>query len=175
VSGIAVVATRFAPPLDPAWPSLGEAGARLPLLATAVGPIGGWIGGTVFLLLVYAIVDAVSQGWVKKRLLMTATLVAAGFMIAGADGLQTVPRWVAEGALSGLVIWLAYVFVFRRHMALVPVAAAAISAVSILREGALRAYPGALSGSITAAILTVIIGVVWMILLTRDSAPRSSV
>ena len=140
------------------------------MTATALDPVSGWFVATVFLLLVYAIVDAVSRGWSQKRLVMTGALLLTGLVVAGADGVETIPRWLAEGVLTGTVIAVAYVAVFRRQMALVPLMAAAMSATGVIREGVIGAYPGALGGSIVAGILLLVLGIGWMALMTRDSA-----
>jgi hypothetical protein len=100
---------------------------------------------------------------------MSAALLAAGLVLAGTDSVETVPRWLAAGAVTGLLLWLSYVLVLRRHMALLPAAAAAMSFLSIVREGTFRAFPGALGGALTAGVLVLIIGALWSRRLTADS------
>jgi hypothetical protein len=174
IVGFAAVASRIPEALDPRWPSVEPAGTLVPVVATALDPISGWISGTVFVLLIFAIVDAVSRGWSQRRVPAVGALVVAGFVIAGADGLETIPRWGVEGALTGAVIAALYITVFRRHMALLPAAAAAMSAAMVMGDGLSMAYPGALAGSAIAAILLLVLGVYWMVLMTRDSASGGS-
>jgi len=83
-------------------------------------------------------------------------LLLAGLVLAGSDGVETVPRWLAAGVATGLLLWLAYVVVLRRHLALLPVTAAAMSFLSVVREGTFRASPGALAGSLTAGLLVLV-------------------
>jgi hypothetical protein len=90
-------------------------------------------------------------------------------VLAGTDGVETVPRWLAAGAVTGLLLWLAYVMVLQRHLALLPAAAAAMSFLSIVREGTFRAFPGALSGALIAGLLVLAVGVLWSRRLTADS------
>jgi hypothetical protein len=170
ISGIAAAAAGVVPALDPTWPNIESAATFSPLLATTLDPISGWIGGTVFVLLIYSIVDAVSRGWSQNRLFMTGALILTGFVVAGADGVSTLARWVAEGSLTGVVVWAAFLLVFRHHVALVPMTAATISATAVVREGIMHAYPGALAGSVVAAVLIMALGYIWMTLMTRDSA-----
>jgi membrane protease YdiL (CAAX protease family) len=170
IAGLVAVASRVLPPAQPFWPSFDSAAALLPMTATALDPISGWVVATVFVLLVYAMVDAVSRGWSQKRFVMTGALLLTGLVVAGADGVETTPRWLAEGVLTGTVFAVAYVAVFRRQMALVPLVAAAMSATWVIREGVIGAYPGALGGSIVAGILLLVLGVGWMALMTRESA-----
>jgi hypothetical protein len=170
IAGLVAVASRALPASQPFWPSFESAAALLPTTATALDPVSGWLVGTVFVLLVYAIVDAVSRGWSQQRLVMTGALLLTGFVVAGAGGIETIPRWLAEGVLTGIVIAVAYVTVFRRHMALLPLVAAAMSTTGVIREGVIGAYPGALGGSIVAGFLLLALGAGWMALMTRESA-----
>jgi hypothetical protein len=105
---------------------------------------------------------------------LSAGLLVAGLVLAGTDGAETVARWLAAGAVTGLLLWLAYVVVLRRHLALLPVAAGAMSFLSIVREGMLGAFPGALTGALTAGLLVLVAGVLWSRLLTADSQTASS-
>jgi hypothetical protein len=174
IAGIAAAAGKAATRLDPTWPSFEAAGARSPFLAGALDPISGWIVGTALLLLILAFVEVAARGWTRWRLPLSAGLLVAGLVLAGTDGAETVPRWLAAGAVTGLLLWLAYVVVLRRHLALLPVAAGAMSFLSIVREGMLGAFPGALTGALTAGLLVLVAGVLWSRLLTADSQTASS-
>jgi hypothetical protein len=94
-------------------------------------------------------------------------------VLAGSDGVETVPRWLAAGAVTGLLLWLGYVLVLRRHMALLPFAAAAMSFLSIVREGTFRAFPAALPGALTAGLLILAAGFLWSRRLAADSQSPS--
>ncbi|PWB70861.1 MAG: hypothetical protein C3F15_13370 [Holophagae bacterium] len=174
VAGVAAAAGKAATRLDPTWPSFETAGARSPFLAGVLDPISGWIVGTALLLLILAFVEVASRGWTRWRAPLSAGLLVAGLVLAGSDGVDTVPRWLAAGAVTGLLLWLAYVLMLRRHLALLPVAAAAMSFLSIVREGTFRAFPGALAGALTAGLLVLVAGVVWSRLLTADSQTAAS-
>ncbi len=170
LAGLSAIATRVLPPLDAAWPSFESAGARWPFLAAVIDPIGGWIAGTTVFLLVFAAVDAVARRWTKGQVPVLLGLIVTGFAIAGADGVSSLPRWIAAGLVTGLVLSGTYLFVIRRHMVLVPVAAAVLTALAMVREGLLRAYPGALAGSIVAALLIVALGFLWAHRMTADAS-----
>ena len=169
VAGIAAAAGKAATRLDPTWPSFDAAGSRSPFVAGALDPVSGWIVGTVLLLLILAFVEAASRGWTRWRAPLSAGMLVAGLVLAGTDGVETVPRWLAAGAVTGLLLWLAYVLVLRRHLALLPVAAAAMSFLSIVREGTFRAFPGALAGALAAGLLVIVVGILWGRRLTGDS------
>jgi len=169
VAGVAAAAGRAAAPLDPTWPSFDAASAVSPFLAGALDPIAGWIAGTSLLLLILTFVEVATSGWTRRRVALSVGLLLAGLVLAGSDGVETVPRWLAAGVATGLLLWLAYVVVLRRHLALLPVTAAAMSFLSVVREGTFRASPGALAGSLTAGLLVLVAGFLWSRLLTADS------
>ena len=168
LAGLSALATRAFPRLDAAWPSFEAAGARWPFLAAVIDPIGGWIAGAAVFLLIFAAVDALSRRWSRGRVPLSLALVALGFAIAGADGVPTVGRWLAAGLVTGLVLLGSYLVV-RHHLALVPVAAAVLTALTLLREGLLGAYPGALAGSIAAVVIIVALGILWARRMMADS------
>jgi hypothetical protein len=166
--------SRSAAPLDPTWPAFEAAGARWPYVAAALDPIGGWISGTALLLLVLATADRLSSGWTSRKGATAALLLVAGVVVAGVDGGETVVRWLAAGVTTGVVLLLAYALVLRRQLALLPVAAAVMAVVSTLRQGTFQAFPGALSGALTATVLIFALGVVWSRMLTSDSRVDTS-
>jgi hypothetical protein len=168
-AGVAAVAGKAATQLDPTWPSFEATSATWPFVAAALDPVSGWIVGTALLLLTLTFVEVASSGWTRRRAAMSAALVLAGLVLAGSDGVETVPRWLAAGAVTGLLLWLGYVLVLRRHLALLPVAAAAMSFLSIVREGTFRAFPAALPGALTAGLLILAAGFLWSRRLTADS------
>jgi hypothetical protein len=169
VAGVAAVAGKAATQLDPTWPSYEAAGATWPFVAGALDPASGWIVGTVLLLLILSFVDVASRGWTRWRVPLSAGLVLAGLVVAGSDGVETVSRWLAAGTVTGLLLWLAYVLVLRRHLAMLPAAAAAMAFLAIVREGMFRAFPAALPGAFTAGLLILVAGFLWSRRLTVDS------
>ena len=169
VAGVAAVAGKAATQLDPTWPSYEAAGATWPLVAGALDPASGWIVGTVLLLLILSFVDVASRGWTRWRVPLSAGLLLAGLVVAGSDGVETVSRWLAAGTVTGLLLWLAYVLVLRRHLAMLPAAAAAMAFLAIVREGMFRAFPAALPGAFTAGLLILVAGFLWSRRLTVDS------
>ncbi len=174
LAGISSVASRVFPQLDAAWPSFEPAAARWPLLAAIVDPVGGWIAGVAVFLFVFAAVDALSRQWSRARLPLSVALVGAGFAIAGADGVPSLARWLVGGLVTGIALLSIYVVVIRHHMALVPVAAAVMTAPTMVREGLIGAYPGALAGALAGAVIIVVLGGVWSLRMTTDSMTADS-
>ena len=101
-------------------------------------------------------------------------MVLFGLVVTGSEGVETVPLWLLEGVLTGLVLVSVWVLVFRHHPALVPLVTAAGTALAALREAVIGAYPGATPGSTIGAIGVVAASVWWFRRLTRDSALHSA-
>ncbi len=169
VAGLAVLMSLAVPKLEPVWPSFDAAGARWPFLAAALDPISGWIAGTALAMLVITAVDTWSMGWRRRQIPMIAVMMATGFVVAGIRDVPSIPGWFAASALTAIALIASYLVVFRFQIALLPVTAAAIGSLAVLREGLFRAHPGALMGSILGAIVIVCMGVFWTRAMTRDS------
>jgi hypothetical protein len=161
VAGLAALATATSTSLAPSWPELGPASSQIPWLATGLGPIAGWITGTTLMLLVVTLVHAATKGWSCRRLPFSILLVLLGLVLVGKDGIETIPLWLASGLGAGVVLWAAYVTILRFNMALLPVAMATFSILATLRQGALNAFPGAVTGSVIAALLTAVLALLW--------------
>jgi hypothetical protein len=170
VAGLAAVAGTVETLLEPNWGLYQAAAALVPVLAAALGPISSWITTSTLVLLVLTFVHATSRGWTRLRVVMGLVLVLFGLMMAGVGGVATVPRWFGGGIAVGLLLVACYVLILRHHVALVPVAAAAVAILGTVREGILRLYPGSLVGSAVAAILIALAAMYWFQRFTRDSA-----
>jgi membrane protease YdiL (CAAX protease family) len=168
--GVATAAAAAAPSLAPSWATYMTGASSVPILGAALAPVVGWIVSTALLLLVLGAVHVATQGWTRRRALFSVLLIVLGFALAGAEGADSVGLWLAAGLVTGLLLWLAWVFVLRFHLALIPVAAAAMAILGILRESAIGAYPGALVGGVVAVILVGFLAVHWFGRLSRDSA-----
>jgi hypothetical protein len=119
---------------------------------------------------VLAFVHAVSRGWSRARLPLGLLLVVAGLVLAGSQGMTSLPRWLGAGLAMGVVLLIAYAVVLRHHLALVPAAAAGLVMLEVVREGGIGAYPGALVGSIVAVLLIVVAAWFWLGRMTADTA-----
>jgi hypothetical protein len=77
---------------------------------------------------------------------------------------------IASAAVIGALLAGVYVGVLRHDVSVVPFAVATMTAAGTLREGWLRAYPGALGGAIAAAVA------IWVVaywLFRALTAPRA--
>ena len=77
------------------------------------------------MLLAVAVVQAVTAGWRRRLVAGSALLIGLGLVVAGSDSVETIPLWLADGAITGLVLLAAWVLVLRHQPALVPLVTAA--------------------------------------------------
>jgi hypothetical protein len=156
------------------WPSFGGAGDSLPLLGAALGPLSSWITGTAFFLLVIAAIQSITDGWRRRQLVTSALLIGLGVVMTGSEGVESVPQWLLEGVLTGLVVLAVWVLVLRHHPALTPLVTAAGAVLATLRSALIGAYPGVTAGSVIGALLVLVAAVWWYGRLTADSVLQSA-
>ncbi|MBN2369985.1 MAG: CPBP family intramembrane metalloprotease [Vicinamibacteria bacterium] len=158
----------------PFWASYQAAGAYLPWLAMTTGPAGSWISGTALLLFGLTAVHAGTRGWSRRRMPFALLIVILGFSVASGGGVESVGRWLVSGLVAGVVLLFTYAIVLRHHLALVPAVTGVVAILAILREGAFRAFPGSLGGSLLGAAVIVVLSWLWFNRLTADSRHTES-
>ncbi len=152
-AGFASLASRLGPSLMPVWGNYDALGARLPLVASALQPVGRYLLELSILLLIIAAADRFTRGWTKRRLPIAALLFLMGFAFAGAAPVAAVSDWLIAGFLTGGILLISYVFVLRFSPAGLPYAVGAFEIVTVLKAGVLAGFPGALPGAIVASLL----------------------
>lgn len=174
LAAIGAIGSRLAPAQSPAWPNLGSAGDAAPVLGAALGPFSSWVTGTALFLLAVASMYALTDGWRRRRVLASFFLVLLGLVVTGSEGVETVPLWLLEGILTGLVLLAVWALVLRHQPALVPVVTACGTVLGALREAVVAGYPGATPGSVAGAAAMVAASVWWFRRLTSDSALQTA-
>ncbi len=172
VAGLGAASAALAPSPMPDWPSVAGAADSFPALAAALGPLESWLMGTALLLVVVAAVNAVTEGWRRRRGAAAALLLALGPVVAGSEGVESLPRWLAEGLLIGLLLLAVWVLVLRHRPALVPLATAAGAILGALRQAVVAPFPGAAGGAFAGAVLVLAASIWWMARIGSDAAPR---
>jgi hypothetical protein len=170
LAAIGAIGMQFAPSPMPSWPNLASAGDYLPSLAAALGPGSSWVTGTALFLLVVAALCAFTDGWRRRQPLATVFLVLFGLIVTGSEGVESIPLWLVEGTLTGLVLLAVWMLVLRHHPALVPIITATGAALGALREAVVGAYPGVTVGSVVGAAAIIAVSVWWFKRLTTDLA-----
>jgi len=160
-AGLMALTVYFAPSLKPTWAAYDAAGTFLPLLETALDPVGQFLTQTTILLLVFAAMDRFTLGWTKRKALFSVLLTLVGLIIAGVRSVETLPFWLLSGLAMGFILLLAYIFVLRFHLALVPLAAGVITVLAALKQGMYQAVAAALPGAVVAIGLIFLLAFYW--------------
>jgi len=167
IAGISsIVSTLFEPSLEPLWANYAALSNYVPLLKDGFSPISGYILGTTLLLVIITAIDRFTIGWTKRRIIFAVLIVLMGFMVAG-NSADSIPFFLISGLISGVIYLLAYVFVFRFNLSLIPLALGAGAIFDILRKGIMNAYPSAVPGAVLAIILIGIVSIYWYRLLSK--------
>ena len=174
LAGLGALGLRLAPSTLPLWPSFGGAGDSVPLLGAAIGPLSSWITGTAMFLLVVAALQAITNGWRHAQPLTSALVIVLGLAVTGSEGIDSIPLWLMEGVLTGIVMLAVWILLLRRHPALTPLVTAAGAILAALRNALIGAYPGAAAGSVIGALLMLGAAVWWYRRLGADSGFQSA-
>jgi len=174
LAGLGALGLRLAPSPLPLWPSFGGAGDTVPLLSSALGPLSSWITSTALFLLVVAILYAFTGGWRRRQPVASVFMILLGLVVTGSEGVESIPMWLLEGALTGLVLLAIWLWVLRHHPALTPLVTAAGAVLAAMRSALIGAYPGAAAGSVIGALLVLTAAVWWFRRLSADSVFQSA-
>jgi hypothetical protein len=149
----------------PEWaqfPSVASLGSLVPILAEAIDPVAGFLTRLAIVTATILTIDRATASWTRRRALGAAALAAVGFLSVGVPADGHVVGWALAGALIAVALVAAYVTLLRFDITLVTVGLGTMMAVGVLARGAQRAFPGALPGSILAAMLTALLAYGWL-------------
>ena len=167
VAGLIALASSLAPQAAPVWGSYAAAGTRLPFVQEALEPLATFVQVATLLLLAFAALDRITSGGRRRQALAATGTLLFGFALAGTGSFESITGWALSGAVTGTILALAFFFVTRHDLSLVPLAAGGFLALEALGVGLLGAHPTALPGAITGAILVLAAAVVWQRSLAR--------
>ena len=156
----------FWEPVVPLWASYSPTQAFLPILDPALGALARYLGITAALLLIFTAVDRFSQGWQRRRIPASAGLIGLG-LVAQTMGSEPLSQWMISGLALGIVFWAVYRFAVRIDLALLPLATASASALSLLQEGSYRTYPLSVAAATLATASVLTAGLLWWRALSR--------
>jgi hypothetical protein len=168
LGALAAGATALLRAGEPAWPDVDALGTYVPMVARLVDGIPALLLRSITLLALLTAIEDFSDGWTKRRPLYGLLLIAAGALLgAPADDLSFA-EWLPIGVSVGVALLLAFVFVLRDDLSLVPIAIATTIALAQLRNALLAGTPAAPFGSFIGALLTLWAGW-WMVGLLRGA------
>jgi hypothetical protein len=155
----------------PEWaqaPKLAPLGAFVPVLSVAIEPISALIMRMAVLMSLFAAVTAGTTDWTRRRVFGALVLLLSGFLAAGTPaGLQTA-GWGAAGALKAVSLLAVYVTLLRADLTMTPLALGTMMVVGAVAAGVQRPFPGALAGSILAALIVAAVSWGWFFALRRS-------
>jgi len=146
----------------PAWdhfPDLSTLGAQIPILQTAIDPITAFLTRVAILTATLAVIEQLTLTWTRRRLLAVIALGIIGFFAVGLPAGSHFGGWTAAGLVTGVALIAAYVTLLRFDLTLVPLAIGTMTILGSIGRGLTRAYPGALAGSLLAAVI--VAGLAW--------------
>ncbi|MCI0697231.1 CPBP family intramembrane metalloprotease [candidate division KSB1 bacterium] len=162
IAGLLALAGFLAPSVQPQWARYDAAGNFLSLLDASLDPVGRFVMQTALLLLVIVAVDRFTNGWSRKKVLFSALVILLGMIMAGARSVETIPVWLLSGLLTGGLLLLAYIFVLRLNLALIPLAVSVMILLGEVKQGIAQPIPAARSGAIIAIVLTALFALYWL-------------
>ncbi len=154
----------------PMWPSYEGAGTFVPFVAAATAPTVTALTRIVVLLVVVTAANRMTGHWTRRRVPGAVLLGIAGGLLGTTGAPQNMLPLIASAAVIGALLAGVYAGILRHDVSVVPFAVATMTAAGTLREGWLRAYPGALGGAI-AAVVAIWVVAYW--LFRALNAPRA--
>jgi hypothetical protein len=97
--------------------------------------------------------------WTRRRFLAVIALGVIGFLGGGLPAGSHVAGWIAAGLMTASALIALYLTLLRFDLTIVPLAIGTMMIVSSIGRGLARAYPGALAGSLLAAVI--VAGLAW--------------
>ncbi|MEE9166713.1 MAG: type II CAAX endopeptidase family protein [Candidatus Neomarinimicrobiota bacterium] len=159
--GVSSLIARVAPSLEPRWAEYASLGSYIPFLAAGMQPVVQYVTATTVLLIIFVTMDRFTRGWTKKKVTASAALVFMGVIITGSGSIDNLWFWIVSGLELGALLLLAYLFVLRFHLALVPLIVGTMMIMGEAGDSVYRAHPASLPGTILAITLTGLFSVFW--------------
>ncbi len=162
----------------PIWaraPAIDPVGATAPIVDAVLGPLSGLMTRIAIVAATLATVDRACGSWTRRRAVSIVALVAIGFLAGGTPAGSHAGGWAAAGVITAAALVILYVGLLRFDITLVPLALAVMAAIGQIARGADRAYPGALLGSVLAAVALLLLGWWWFSLLRSGIGDKGSV
>ena len=131
-----------------------------PILSSFLGAVEEYFITFVRLMIPFIVVDRLSAGWQKKKVISLVLLFLAGFAYVGK---LSIGWWLLGGSVSGLLMLALYLWVLRFNMIYIPVMAAAILILDLIQYLIVDPAVLTLFHIVITAIVTVLLAVftVW--------------
>lgn len=161
--GATVAAAWFFPVVIPYWPQDGwMANTFAPWLSGAMGGLVDiFLLRTAFMLTVLLAVNGLmrrggSAAWGARLL-----LVGLGFLLIGRSEVFSIPAWLVQGLLAGIMLAAIHERLLRGRLYLLPMTLAGWMAPELIRRAVIHSHPAVLPAYLLAVI--VLLGFGWLL------------
>ena len=141
-AGLGAAMSRLAPSFSPAWPSYAPLATYAPWIAPPLDGVSALVTEAVIGWFFVGLVDALTDGWTRRRAAGAAFVLVLGLAVAGFSDVNSLPWWAASGALAGAFGLAAYVFVFRPAPEVLPIAVATALTLNAIKAAMVGRLPG---------------------------------
>lgn len=160
-AGISAVISKFAPSMKPYWAEYSNLNNYIPALGVGLTSISGYITASVLFLLIFKAADYFTQSWTKRKVLFSIIFILSGIIIAGNASIDNIMFWLLSGTAIGIILLLAYIFILRFQLALIPLAVSTSIILEELKQGILYAYPQSIYSAVLAITLVIMFSIYW--------------
>ncbi len=142
----------------------------VPFADLVLDPIPGFLTRLAVLLALFVIVDRITHGWTRLRVVSAVVLLAVGMIASGPPVGGPMTAWLIAALVTGAAVSGIYAGLLRLDLSMIPLALGASGALGALARGWPRPFPGALPASFSAAVLVFALGWLWFRVLRRHTA-----
>ncbi|MDP8240226.1 MAG: CPBP family glutamic-type intramembrane protease [Candidatus Hatepunaea meridiana] len=160
IAGITAIIYSFEPSLEPFWAKYEGLDCAIPFIGTGFEPFIGYIAKTILFLIIFIALDRFTDGWTRKKTLFSILTVIA-IMFVYKLSINSIGFWAISGLFTGVIFLLAYIFVFRHQLAIIPLVLASFAILEAIKQSMLNAHPAAIPGAVVTIVLIGWISVYW--------------
>jgi hypothetical protein len=134
-------ASWFGPDLSPEFADYKPATAYLPWISGILSGTQTWVIATAVMLLAFGMLEQISHAGNRRRGVTAVLCIVLGLVLTGTEAVETVGYWFLSGSVFGLLLWLAYRYILRSDLAVVPIAVGITLILNSVVEAASAAFP----------------------------------
>lgn len=160
-AGVHSLARKIAPSTDPLWADYSALDSYMPLITILIGAFMMYITFTATILLLYIILDYVSNFWRDRHTFASAILIAAGITLTGMKTIENIPLWLLSGTLLGILFLIMYAIYIRFDRSIIPIATCSFLVCQLTQQAMFNAFPLAIVSNVIACGLIIILAYIW--------------